>query len=316
MITHLIYYSQTAHLSYLIDPLRVEYHSKISPGWCPLFSASVTMVFPIRNAVILSTWPLLMSVRGGLTQKPHSTLMTTLSLGAGAAAASTHIPTLSSPVVSGMTANATSTESQSDLLASADSIPRVCPVRPFFRPIPKYWVDNKTDFWLNDWWRANEGAFRSHNGMVSLLGEQYLSRPDLACAQASSPIDCSFDPCDIDAPPDLIDQRIQSPYYVLESIRRFHGFFISLSSTLQSGGIIAAMNGNSQAFIFYFDKEEKDLMPLKELINKMTMVLSLACLFVAPWLAAVALVLETMVSVGSAMLGAAQFSVLSALPDQ
>lgn len=192
------------------------------------------------------------------------------------------LPNLPSSSTTTTTSQATPAPSSSAAPSSGNSTGPGCPAEKYFHPTRQQWSEAKTDDWLNNWWESNNGTFNNKGGFASSLGTEYLRQPDFACSQVSSSVDCTFDPCSINAPPNAVDTDVRSPYYVLESIRRFHGYFSSMAETLQSSGIGAALNNDQWGYTFYRDKDDKDMTLFKEIANALIVVIALCAAMAGP----------------------------------
>jgi hypothetical protein len=184
-----------------------------------------------------------------------------------------------------------------------------CPASQYFYATKADWEAANTDEWLDQWWTANNASFASQGGFVSTLGAQYMNQPGFTCSQVSSSSDCGFDPCDISianpaAPGNVPDQTVRQPYYVLESVRRFHDYFMTLSETLQSSTIGGALRKDQWALSFYRDKKAKDSTLFKEIANAGIVLVALAC-------AVAGALLKSAAWLGSLQAGSIMFSGIS-----
>ncbi|KAI9889475.1 MAG: hypothetical protein M1814_005258 [Vezdaea aestivalis] len=158
-----------------------------------------------------------------------------------------------------------------------------CATRPFFHPTPQRWSAVGTDAWLDKWWDANKGDFDSFHGFAATFASQYLDNPDWTCEENGMSNNCGFKPCDIVASDGVVEQ----PYYIIESISRLHSYFGGYRQALLTSATTASLALQDWSYTFYKDKDAYDMTFIKELINFLAVIISIASIAIAPELTAV-----------------------------
>ncbi|KAI9798987.1 MAG: hypothetical protein M1833_004340 [Piccolia ochrophora] len=153
-------------------------------------------------------------------------------------------------------------------------------IQRFYQSTANDWVDIKTDEWLHAWWEANAANFTETRGFSSNFGSQWLGKPNWSCQIDGSDDNCGLDLCGNsalrNAGPDT-----QHVYYVLQSIRNLHDYFLGMTRALQIAAINSALIKDDIAYTFYKDKDIPD-QDVKQLVNAIVSVVGAVAAFAAP----------------------------------
>lgn len=156
---------------------------------------------------------------------------------------------------------------------------RCGPVSAFYGQTQADWVNNDVDSWLNDWWNAHQSNITAGgSGFAGAWGLWAIGNPDFSCRDDGSSSDCDVDPCDNRVLNDK-GADIREAYYVLESVKRLHGYFMGLSQAFEVSAIFAALSKDSWAKTFYKDKDVKSVSILREIFNAVGVVVGLGSAF-------------------------------------
>ncbi|KAI9799090.1 MAG: hypothetical protein M1833_004284 [Piccolia ochrophora] len=168
----------------------------------------------------------------------------------------------------------------SPLYASPTSNARLArrcgPVGQFYtQHTPADWTVNNVDGWLDDWTKTHQSDISSNAwGFAGAFGQWAIGDPNWSCRDDGSSSNCDLDLCDND----VLNERgrdLRPAYYVLESVNRFHSYFIGLSQAFETSAIAAALSKDSWALTFYRDKDVKSVTVLKEVLNAVAIVVGL-----------------------------------------
>ncbi|KAI9804196.1 MAG: hypothetical protein M1825_001598 [Sarcosagium campestre] len=156
------------------------------------------------------------------------------------------------------------------------------PVEQFFYPTPEKWQASNTGPWLDTWWTQNSPRFAQRKGFSSLFGASFLGNPGWTCQDDGSVDNCDLDPCD---QPKLNNagKETEPAYYVLQSVRNLHSYFLGLKDSFQVGGIFASLQKDDWAYTYYKDKNDVDMGATNQLFSGLLSAVGVVASFAAPF---------------------------------
>lgn len=176
-------------------------------------------------------------------------------------------------------------------------------VRDFYDPTPEKWEAANTDAWLSDWWSANE-ADVEESGFAEAFTRYTLDVEGFTCKLSGNPSNCVADTCNNPVLNKMGDD-LEPAYYVLSSLKLFHGYLKGYQETVESAAVVESFNQDIFTKYFYLDPNEIDSTSLKEMINILVTILSLGSAGVG-FLAKLGKLGSLAVGAGVTMAGAAQ----------
>ena len=185
---------------------------------------------------------------------------------------------------SSITASVTATLTATRLPSNDSAVSSAVPAASSSNPIPpklsgcgavsvyyyqtqQDWVNNNMDVWLDQWVSKHVAEIAANNyGFTGAFASYAIGNPDFSCRDDGSSSDCDFNPCDI-ATLNNLGTEIRPAYYVMESVNRFHAYFMAMREGFTVSAIASALSKDDWATTFYIDKDVKQVQALREVLT-------------------------------------------------
>ena len=152
-------------------------------------------------------------------------------------------------------------------------------ISSYFGQTPEDWANNDLDVWLDQWVGKHVADIANNTyGFTGAFAAWAIGNPDFSCRDDGSSSHCDFDPCDI-ARLQNVHHETREAYYVMESLSRFHTYFVGMREGFTVSAIGSALSKDDWATTFYKDKDYKQVAALREALNFANMAVGIGASF-------------------------------------
>ena len=247
-------------------------HTSGGPPY-PIGSGNSSSIWPSSGTQVLST----SSIYGATASTSSLNALSTANQ--SALAASVPLTLTATPLSPIISATVSTFSAVSSSLPSTPRLSGCGAVSVYYGQTQQDWVNNNMDVWLDQWVSKHVADIAANNyGFTGAFASYAVGNPDFSCRDDGSTSDCDFNPCDI-ATLNSLGSEVRQAYYVMESINRFHSYFMGMRQGFTVSAIASALSKDNWATTFYKDKDDKQVKALREILTATQAIIGICAAF-------------------------------------